>query len=424
MPTVTDRLAERRARARADAEEILARAAGESRDLSTDELAEHGQRVAEEREAADELDRLRDEQIADLRANVASYRGGAPTLSRSDQDADQAFRSMMLEKNPTPIEIRAEQPRVYSQPGLEQRDLLKSTATQAMPVSVYDRLVLHMVENSAVMAAGATVITTTTGEDLQVPKSTAFNTAALISEGGSITESDATLAVSTLKAYKFAAFFQVSLELANDTPVNLLDALARQAGTALATAYGPYLITGTGTSQPQGIVTAASVGKTGPTGTATSLGTQATAGQGTDVLYDLIGSLAEPYSRQSSTGFIMTNASLAICRKLKDSAGQPVAGMVGGALYAAVSGAPSGNNVVLGYPTYVDPNVAAMAANAKSIIFGDMSRYFVRIVNGVRFERSDEYAFQNDLASFKCVIRLDGGLVDANGIKLFQNSAT
>jgi HK97 family phage major capsid protein len=138
----------------------------------------------------------------------------------------------------------------------------------------------------------------------------------------------------------------------------------------------------------------------------------------------LIGSLAEPYSRQPSTGFVMTNASLAAARKLKDSAGQPVAGMVGGALNAAVAGAPSGNNVVLGYPAFVDPNVAAMAANAKSIAFGDWSRYFVRIVNGVRFERSDEFAFQNDLVSFRAVIRLDGALVDANGIKLFQNSAT
>ena len=118
----------------------------------------------------------------------------------------------------------------------------------------------------------------------------------------------------------------------------------------------------------------------------------------------------------------MTNASLAICRKLKDSAGQPVAGMVGGALNAAVSGAPSGNNVVLGYPAYVDPSMPAMANTTKSLAFGDWSRYFVRIVNGVRFERSDDFAFQNDLVSFRAIIRLDGALVDANAVKLFVNT--
>jgi HK97 family phage major capsid protein len=232
-----------------------------------------------------------------------------------------------------------------------------------MPVSAYDRVVMHMVENSAVMSGGATVITTRTGEDLQVPKSTAYVTSALTNEGASITESDPTLGVSTLKAYKFASFFQISRELANDSQSDLLGFLERQAGESLALAFGPYLITGTGTAQPQGIVTAAGTGKTGPTGT------QATAGQGTDCLYDLIGSVAEPYVRQASTGFIMTNASLMIARKLKDSAGQPV---------AAASGAPGGNTL-LGFPAFVDPNVAAMAANAKSIIFGDLSRYFVRV---------------------------------------------
>ena len=65
-----------------------------------------------------------------------------------------------------------------------------------------------------------------------------------------------------------------------------------------------------------------------------------------------------------------------------------------------------------------------MAANCKSLVFGDLSRYFVRVVNGIRFERDDSYGFQNDLVSFRCIIRLDGALVDANAVKLFQNSAT
>jgi HK97 family phage major capsid protein len=383
----------------------------DSFDARIKELAEQEQRG---RQADDAFARL---------AGGGGVPGRVP-FSKADEEIGRAFMSAVKSKNPAPIEVGAAELRGPFQPGLEYRDLLKSTATQAMPVSVYDRILMHMVENSAVMAAGATTVVTSTGEDLQVPKDTAYNTAALTTEGSPITESDATLAVSTLKAYKFAAFFQVSTELATDTPTDLLSFLARQAGEALALAYGPYLITGTGSSQPQGVVTAATVGKTGPTGTTVSLGTQSTAGQGTDILYDLIGSLAEPYSRQPSTGFVLTNASLAIARKLKDSAGQPVAGMVGGGLNAAVSGAPSGNNVILGYPAFVDPNVAAMAANAKSIIFGDFSRYFVRIVNGIRFERSDDFAFQNDLVSFRAIIRLDGALVDANGIKLFANSAT
>lgn len=357
--------------------------------------------------------------------------GRGPQLSRQDEDIAKAFQSALKAKNPAPIEVWDEQPRSWYQPGVEvrehggilTRDTLKSTATQGLGVSVYPNIVQHMVENSSVMAAGATVITTPTGEDLVVPKSTTFVTSALTSEGASISESDPTLAVNTLKAYKYASFFQISRELADDTPTNLLQFLANQAGQSLALAFGPHLITGTGSGQPQGVVTASGTGVTGPTGTATSLGTQATAGQGTDLLYSLIGSLAEPYARSRATGFVLANSSLSIARKLKDSAGQPVAGMTGGALNAAVGGAPS-NNQILGYPAQVDPFVATMAANAKSIVFGDWSRYFIRVVNGIRFERSDEFAFQNDLVSFKAVIRLDGALIDANATKLFVNSAT
>ena len=58
------------------------------------------------------------------------------------------------------------------------------------------------------------------------------------------------------------------------------------------------------------------------------------------------------------------------------------------------------------------------------MIFGDISRYWVRIVDGVRFERSDDFAFQSDLVSFRCIVRLDGALVDLNATKVFQGAAT
>jgi HK97 family phage major capsid protein len=77
---------------------------------------------------------------------------------------------------------------------------------------------------------------------------------------------------------------------------------------------------------------------------------------------------------------------------------------------------------ILGYPSFVDPFMPAMANGAESIAFGDMSRYFIRIVNGVRFERSDEFKFQDDLVAFKAVIRLDGALVDLGAVRTFVNT--
>ena len=56
--------------------------------------------------------------------------------------------------------------------------------------------------------------------------------------------------------------------------------------------------------------------------------------------------------------------------------------------------------------------------------FGDFSTYFVRQVNGVRFERSDDYAFNTDLVTFRALLRGDGLTVDQTGaIKVFTGNA-
>lgn len=413
MSDMLERLTEARENAVLKARHIHDTAVKHNRNLSSGEQI----RFDEGMKLVDDLDsRIADEtdlSERNARADVvrARFEGvGASSTGRTvDADLDAAFRSAIRAKNPAPIEIPVSS-RTHYQPGLEQRDLLKSTATQAMGVSTYDQIVQHMVENSAVLRAGATVLNTPTGEDLQIPKSTGFSTANLITEGSSITESDPTLGVVTLKSYKYAAFFQISSELANDGNKDLLSFLSRQAGVALALAYGDKLINGTGTGEPRGVLADTTAGITGPVGTATTLGAQGTVNQGTDVLYGMHGSLAEPYAITPSRAWLMRNASLTTIRKLKDTVGQPVL--------------PADGDSFLGAPFVVDPFVPAMAANAKSIIYGDFSRYFVRFAQGLRFERSDDFGFQNDLVTFRAVIRVDGALCDNNAIKHFVNSAT
>ena len=41
----------------------------------------------------------------------------------------------------------------------------------------------------------------------------------------------------------------------------------------------------------------------------------------------------------------------------------------------------------------IDTNVADAGVSAKSVVFGDFSAYYIRGVREVRFERSDDYAF-------------------------------
>ena len=82
-------------------------------------------------------------------------------------------------------------------------------------------------------------------------------------------------------------------------------------------------------------------------------------------------------------------------------------------------------DLLLGKPLVADPFMPALATSAKSILFGDFSQYFVRLVGGVRFERSDDFAFGSDLVTFRAILRGDGTLVDRTGaIKYFQGAAT
>jgi HK97 family phage major capsid protein len=418
--SLRDDLLQQRTAAREAGDAILTRAAEEGRDLTPDELAEHQAQVVAEREANDRIEEAHARELVELRAAQARR---SNVLGREAIETARQFRSAIFARSPQPIEVYSslddewpsDDPEFRSQVGpvrVHQRDLTKGTATQALGTDVYSRIVEHLIESSAVLAAGSTTITTSTGEDLVVPKSTAFVTSNLISEGGSITESDPTLATVTLKAYKYANFFQVTQELANDTPTNLLDFLARQAARSLAVSFGPHLITGTGSGQPQGIVTAASVGQTGPTGQGGGFGAQTTAGSGGDQLINLQGSLLEPYMNSPSAAWLMRNATATTIRLLRDGQSRYVFPLDGT------------RPTLLGAPLYRDPNVAAIATSAKSVVFGAMDRYFVRIVNGIRFERSDEFAFQNDLISFRCIIRLDGALVDTNAVKVFQGAAT
>ena len=283
----------------------------------------------------------------------------------------------------------------------ESRDLTVGTATaggDTVPTSFYNMLVEHMIEVSGVLAAGPTVLNTTSGENIEVPVTTAHSTATLTAEAAAIPESDPTFTQRVLGAYKYGVLIQVSRELVADTGVDLEGYLARQAGRAVGNALGAHLVTGTGSNQPAGIATGASTGVTGA-------GTAPTA----DELIDLFYSVISPY--RGSASFLVNDSTMADIRKLKDGGGQYL-------LQPALTAATG--DQLLGKRLYTDPNVAATGSSAKSVLFGDMSAYFVRLAGGIRFERSDEYAFNTDLVTFRCLVRGDGVLADQTGaVKAF-----
>jgi HK97 family phage major capsid protein len=420
--SLIEQLRDRRTQAREAADQVLTRAADESRDLTSEELSEHSVHVRDEREASDAIEQETAKQVAEIRASAARRSG--PVLTRESAEIARAFRSAIYARNPSPIEfgtsLDQEWPEdfpevVHGRTGkVKVHERVTTKPTGGMGTDVYSQIVEHMVETSAVMNAGATTVTTETGEDLVIPRSTGFVTAQIVGEAasGGIPASDPALSTVTLGAFKYGVYFELSYELANDTPTNLIDYLTRAAAQALAlgtTGYGNHLINGSGSGQPRGLLLDAATGVTGPAGTGTSLGAQGTANQGTDALWNLVGSVAEPYAAAPRAGFLLKNASDIIVRKLKDTTGQPVQGL-------------TERGRILGYPSFLDAFMPTMANAVESIAFGDFSKYFIRMVNGVRFERSDEYKFKEDLVAFKCTVRLDAALIDLGAIRTFVNT--
>ena len=298
----------------------------------------------------------------------------------------------------------------------EYRDLTKLTAGAGgdlVPTGFVPTLYQHLVEAAAVRQTGPSIFTTSNGENLPIPKTTTHGAAALVAEGAAIAESDAAFAQVILNAYKYGQLIQLSTELVTDSAVDIVGYVAESAGRNVGLAQGTHFVTGTGTAQPQGVANAPTAGKTGATGqTLTVLG---------EDLIDLYHSIVSGYRTRGV--WLMNDLSAAIVRKLREGTGATAGNFLWQpGLQASMP------DLLLGRPVVTDPNMAVMAANAYSIAFGDFGQYYaIRDVNSVRFERSDDFAFANDLVTFRVLIRSDGKQV-VNGatgaVKFYRNSAT
>jgi len=254
----------------------------------------------------------------------------------------------------------------------------------------------------------ATVINTASGENLQIPSQSAFSTATIVGQGVSISASEPTFnAFTTLNAYKFSALAQLSRELVLDAGVDIVGFLADQFGNAFGYAIGDKLVNGTGTVEPTGLLNSASSALVGGTGVSGAF----TADNIVDLVYSLDGSLrAKP-----SFAILANKTSIAAMRKLKDSYGQYLFN-IGTSLEA--------RDLVLGVPVIETPAMPSPGTGVKSVLAGDLKALYVRNAGGLDVQRSDDYAFGNDLATWRATWRLDGALVQTANIKYFKGAAS
>jgi HK97 family phage major capsid protein len=289
----------------------------------------------------------------------------------------------------------------------EKRDVTKSSTGAPVPTSFYDQIIM-LARHVGPMLETSTILNTAGGENLQIPSLSAYSVGTVSSEAAAIGESDPTFnAFKTLGAHKYSFLTQMSREMIEDAGVDILGFLAEQTGNALGYAVNGALTTGTGTTQPTGIVTVAGSGITGST---------AVSGAFTaDNLIDLVYSVDTAGRRMPGTGWQMNAKSIAAVRKLKDGAGQYL---------FSPSLTADARDLLLGYPVYENPGMVDPATSAKSVIFGNLKSYFVRQVGGIRLDRSDDFAFQNDLVTVRATIRLDGNLIQTSHVKYFAGAAS
>jgi len=289
-----------------------------------------------------------------------------------------------------------------------------SDANVPLPTSFVGQLYRYLVDTSSIRQANPSVFTTSSGESLAVPRSTAEGSAAWTGEGSALTASDPTLSSVTLGAYKVAKIVQLSSELLADTGFDVVGFMAEHCGRNIGIAVDTAYVLGTGTNQPTGLLSGITVALTAATGSGSLVGLP-TAGTsvGADVLIDLYHSVIPQYRPRGS--FLMNDSTIKVVRKLKDTTGQYIWQP------ALVAGQP---DTILGRPVYADPNVDALGANKLPIVFGDFGGYFIRDVTPLRFERSDDFAFGTDLISFRAIYRTDGKVGDANAMKAYKTAAS
>ena len=387
MKEYIDRQVEIRNRAWNEAKSILDKAAAEKRDLSAEEEQTYSRISKELEDRAATIAKLREDEARELRLDAATREiadQARPMAAAPVADDIAHIRSLVMNEK-----------RSHN---FERRDILKSSTGSPVPTSFYDQVIMKARLIAPVLQT-STVLNTAGGENLQIPSLSTYSVGTVTGEGSAIGESDPVFnSFITLNAYKYSFLVQLSTELLEDAGVDILGFMADQVGNALGYAVGSALTVGTGTDQPKGIVTASAVGGTAGTATAFTA----------DNLIDLLYSLDGAARNLPGVGWMMNGKSVGAVRKLKDTAGnyvfQPSLSM-------------ESPDMLLGKPIYENPSMVDVATTTKSVIVGHLPSYYVRTVGGLRLDRSDDYAFNAGLVTFRATFRVDGNLPQTSHIK-------
>jgi HK97 family phage major capsid protein len=263
----------------------------------------------------------------------------------------------------------------------EQRALVSSADT--VPVSFLDR-VYDLAKLVGPYLETSEVFVRDSGNDFRIPVMSGYSTAAEVTEGSAIAESNPTYTSLLLDPKKQAFIVQLSNELVQDAGFDIEEQVARQAGVAIGTRANTVI--------HAAVTAVAGSGVTAGTSNAFT----------TDDLITLAYSVDGFARMLPGTGYMVNTKTLGFIRRLKDGDGRYI--------YDPVVGQPS---TILGMPVYENPAVADIATTAKAVFFGHWGSVKVANAGGLQVSVSSDAYFANDVTGYRFVYRLGAGV--ANG---------
>lgn len=265
------------------------------------------------------------------------------------------------------------------------------------------------------MRAMSTIISTSTGANLPIPTiDDTTNKGRILAEAGDSStggNNEMEFGQTNLSAFKYTSdLIQVSIEFMQDTSIDAFGVIGSLLGVRIGRIHNEHFTTGVGGgTEPAGLIDAT-------LGTTASGVVQATLGIVTwEQMVDLMHSVDPEYANAPGAGFMFNWTTLAKVKQIKDSQTRPLW------LPSTRDDAPP---TLLGKPYVVNQDMPAIdTVGLKSIVFGDMTKYWIRDTLGVTLlVLRERYAELGQIA-FVAFNRADGRLIRGRTVAADANTA-
>lgn len=387
-------LRQKRAALVAEARTILDAAEKENRDLTAEENEKYDRIMAEVDKLARDIER--EERLANIERELDQIQ--RPIAARKEQPGDgqeqRAARATDEYRSAFWTQFRHGKQALMAD---EYRALAIGTdaAGGFLVPQDFERRIIDLLPEENVMRTLATVIAT--ASDREIPVVASHGQAYWTAEEGSFTESDDAFSQKLLSAHKLTVLMKISEELLQDAAFDLEAYTAREFARRAGVKEEDAFVAGDGNGKPRGVILDAQTGVTAASATAVAA----------DELIDLFHSVKRPYRARAT--WLMNDSTVKAIRKLKDSNNE----------YLWQPGLQAGQpDRLLGRPVMVSAAMPVIAANAKSIAFGDFSYYWIADRQGRVFQRLSELYATTGHVGFRAYQRVDGVLVLAEAVKV------